>query len=63
MKSLGFVPLLTLLASVGSSYAAKASLSSVQKTSSFPVVANKFIIEVSDASQIPGKRSVAPVRL
>ena len=61
MKSLGLVSLVSLLCSIGATFAAKASLKGVPRTSSFPVVQDKFIIEVSDASQIPGKRSIGMV--
>ncbi|KAJ7902169.1 subtilisin-like protease [Mycena olivaceomarginata] len=41
-----------------SALAAKASLSSVERVTKLPIVPNKFIVEVSDASEIPSKRAL-----
>ncbi|KAF7376447.1 Subtilisin-like protease [Mycena sanguinolenta] len=42
-----------------SAFAAKASLSSVQRVTNLGVVPNKFIVEVAQASEIPTKRSLS----
>ncbi|KAJ7817766.1 subtilisin-like protease [Mycena olivaceomarginata] len=41
-----------------SALAAKASLSSVERVTNLDTVPNKFIVEVSDASEIPSKRAL-----
>ncbi|KAJ7844453.1 subtilisin-like protease [Mycena leptocephala] len=41
-----------------SAFAAKASLSNVQRVTNLPIESNKFIVEVSEASDIPSKRAL-----
>ncbi|KAJ7747214.1 subtilisin-like protease [Mycena metata] len=42
-----------------SAWAAKASLSDVQRVTNLATVSNKFIVEVADASDIPSKRALS----
>ncbi|KAJ6594234.1 subtilisin-like protease [Mycena capillaripes] len=52
------VSLALLLLGATSGWAAKASLSGVERVTNLPSLPNKFIVEVAEASDIPSKRAI-----
>lgn len=57
------VPFFLALLGATSAWAAKASLSGVNRVTNLPIVSNKFIVEVAEASEIPTKRALGTVGL